>query len=250
MTTTLAVQAIRARGAAGPKVGPAENIAAAVPAIDTPERVKAAEIATRELNAAFLTVMLEGRYTDACLADTGADAPKFTDEDLKVIGTPLDFVGINVYRQNMCVEPSDQPPGYRAIPISASHPKMASAWHIVGPEAMYWAPRHIASLWSPKPIFITESGCAAADVIADDGNIYDTDRVMFLRARLTQLQRATSEGVPVNGYFLWSAQDNFEWIWGYGDRFGIVHVDFDTLKRTPKTSAQWFRETAKQNAVA
>jgi beta-glucosidase len=246
----LAVQAIRARGATGTKVGPAENIAAAVPAINTPEHVKAAEIATRELNAAFLTVMLEGRYTDAYLADTGADAPKFTDEDLNVIATPLDFVGINVYRPNMYVEPSDQPAGYRTIPISASHPKMASAWHIVGPEAMYWAPRHLTSLWSPKSIFITENGCAAADVIADDGKIYDTDRVMFLRACLTQLQRATSEGVPVNGYFLWSAQDNFEWIWGYGDRFGIVYVDFDTLERTPKLSAEWFRETAKQNAVA
>jgi beta-glucosidase len=77
-----------------------------------------------------------------------------------------------------------------------------------------------------------------------------SQRIMFLRACLTQLQRATSEGIPVNGYFLWSAQDSFEWIWGYGDRFGIVYVDFDTLERTPKLSAQWFRETAKQNAVA
>jgi beta-glucosidase len=246
----LAVQAIRDRGAAGTKVGPAENIAAAVPAIDSPEHVKAAETATRELNAPFLTVMLEGRYTDAYLADAGEDAPKFTDEELKVIGTPLDYVGINVYRPNIYVAPSDEPPGYRTIPISASHPKMASAWHILDPEVMYWAPRHVKSLWGPESIFITENGCAAADVIADDGNIYDTDRVMFLRACLTQLQRATSEGVPVDGYFLWSAQDNFEWIWGYGDRFGVVYVDFETLERTPKLSTEWFRETVRQNAVA
>ena len=72
---------------------------------------------------------------------------------------------------------------------------------------------------------------------------------MFLRAYLGQLQRATSEGAPVDGYFLWSAQDNFEWTYGYGDRFGIVYVDFDTLERTPKLSAQWFREAARQNAV-
>jgi beta-glucosidase len=246
----LAVQAIRDRGVAGTKVGPAENIAAAVPAIESPEYVKAAETATRELNAPFLTVMLEGRYTDAYLADAGADAPKFTDEELKVIGTPLDFVGINVYRPNVYVEPSDEPPGYRTIPISASHPTMASVWHIVDPEVMYWAPRHVRSLWDPESIFITENGCAAADVVADDGHIYDTDRVMFLRACLTQLQRATSEGVPVDGYFLWSAQDNFEWIWGYGDRFGIVYVDFETLERTPKLSAEWFRQTARLNAVA
>ena len=73
---------------------------------------------------------------------------------------------------------------------------------------------------------------------------------MFLRACLAQLERATSEGVPVNGDLLWSAQDNLEWISGYGDRFGIVYVDFDSLKRTPKPSADWFRQTARQNAVA
>jgi beta-glucosidase len=246
----LAVQAIRARGAAGTKVGPAENIAAAVPAIDTPEHRKAAETATRELNAPFLTVMLEGRYTDAYLNDAGGDAPKFTDQDLKVIASPVDFVGINLYGPNAYVAVSDQPSGYRTIPINASHPKMASSWHLLDPEVMYWVPRQVKSLWDPASIFITENGCAAADKIAEDGNIYDTDRVMFLRACLTQLQRATSEGVPVNGYFLWSAQDNFEWTWGYGDRFGLVYVDFETLERTPKLSAHWFRETAKQNAVA
>src|SRR5262245_752651 len=96
----LAVQAIRAHGRADTKVGFAENMLVAVPAIDTPEYVKAAEIATREMNADFTTVMLEGRYTDAYLTKTGADAPKFTDEELKIIASPLDFVGINVYKPN------------------------------------------------------------------------------------------------------------------------------------------------------
>jgi beta-glucosidase len=86
-------------------------------------------------------------------------------------------------------------------------------------------------------------------VVADDGKVYDSDRVMFLRAFLTQLQRATSEGVPVDGYFLWSAQDNFEWLDGFGNRFGLIYVDFDTLERKPKLSAEWFREAARQNAV-
>jgi len=72
---------------------------------------------------------------------------------------------------------------------------------------------------------------------------------MFLRAYLTQLQRATADGVPVNGYFLWSAQDNFEWSDGYGNRFGLIHVDFKTQQRTPKLSAQWFREASRRNAV-
>ncbi len=116
-----------------------------------------------------------------------------------------------MYRPNVYVAPSGQPPGYRTIPISASHPKMASAWHIFDPEVIYWAPRQVMSIWGPTPIFITENGCAAADQISEDGNIHDTDRVMFLRACLAQLQRATSEGVPVHGYFHWSAQDNLEW---------------------------------------
>lgn len=245
----LAVQAVRAGGRAGTKVGFAENMAVAVPAVEEPGYVRAAETATRELNAPFLTVMLEGRYTDAYLAGAGTDAPRFTDEELQTIASPVDFAGINVYRPDMYVVPSGEPPGYRPIPISASHPKMASAWHIFGPEVMYWAPRQVTSLWGPRPIFITENGCAAADTVAEDGHVYDTDRVMFLRACLAQLQRATSEGIPVRGYFLWSAQDNFEWIYGFGDRFGLIHVDFDTLERTPKLSAQWFREAARRNAV-
>jgi hypothetical protein len=82
---------------------------------------------------------------------------------------------------------------------------------------------------------ITENGCAATDVITEDGRVYDSDRVMFLHAFLGQLHRATAEGVPVNGYFLWSSQDNFEWIFGYGNRFGIIYDDFDTLER----KARW-----------
>lgn len=245
----LAVQAIRANAPGDTKVGFAENTRIAVPVMDTPEYVKAAEVATRERNAGFTTVMLEGEYTDEYLASAGGTGPTFTDDEMKIIASPLDFVGVNLYRPNIYVEPSDKPPGYREVPINASHPKMQSAWHIVDPEVMYWGTRQLQSIWGAKSIFITENGCAALDVVAEDGRVYDSDRVMFMRAFLTQLQRATSEGVPVDGYFYWSSQDNFEWIYGYGDRFGLIHVDFDTLERTPKLSAEWFREAARQNAV-
>src|SRR5262249_14992606 len=87
------------------------------------------------------------------------------------------------------------------------------------------------------------------DALAEDGNIYDTDRIMFLRSYLTQLQRATADGVPVKGYFQWSTMDNFEWIYGYGNRFGLVYVDFKTQKRTPKLSAEWCRGTAHPSDV-
>src|SRR5215813_12307929 len=101
-----------------------------------------------------------------------------------------------------------------------------------------------------KEIHITENGCASDDVLADDGRVYDTDRIVFLRSYLTQLQRATADGVPVKGYFQWSTMDNFEWTNGYGDRFGLVHVDFKTQKRTPKLSASYFREVSRGNKVA
>jgi len=193
--------------------------------------------------------MLEGKYTDAYLKDVGKDAPKFTDDDLKIIGSPLDFVGINVYRPIAYVLASDQAPGWREIPFAKAHPKMFNSWLTLGPEAMYWGPKFVQSPWGVKEIFITENGCASDDVMADDGNIYDTDRILFLRAYLTQLQRATADGVPVKGYFQWSLMDNFEWNNGYGDRFGLVYVDFKTQKRTPKLSGAWFREAAWHNSV-
>jgi beta-glucosidase len=245
----LAVQAIRASGRPGTKVGPAENITVAVPAIETPENIRAAERATRELNAPYLTVMLEGRYTDAYLAAAGADAPRFTAEELKTIASPVDFVGLNVYTPGQYVQASDAAAGYTTMPLPASFPHMASPWLNVGPEALYWAPRHAASLWGMKDIYITENGTSAADQPAADGMIYDTDRVMYLRNYLTQLQRATAEGVPVRGYFLWSLLDNFEWADGYATRFGLVHVDYATQKRTPKLSAAFYREVIAQNAV-
>jgi beta-glucosidase len=245
----LAVQAIRAGGEAGTKVGFAENLSVAVPVIDAPAYVEAAERATRERNAGFTTVMLEGRYTDAYLAEAGGGTPTFTAEELTTIASPLDFVGINVYRPAWYVEPSDEPPGFRDVPINDSHPRMQSSWHVLDPEVMYWAPRQVQSIWDVKSIFVTENGCGASDAVADDGRVYDSDRVMFLRACLGQLQRATSEGVPVQGYFLWSAQDNFEWMDGFGNRFGLIYVDFDTLERIPKLSADWFREAARRNAV-
>jgi beta-glucosidase len=245
----LVVQAVRAMGREGTKVGPAENMPTAVPLIDSPEHVKAAEAATRDLNVHFLGPMLEGKYSDAFLKAAAKDAPKFTDADLRVIAAPVDFVGINVYIPTSLVIASDQPPGYRQIPFNVSHPKMFSAWHRLEPEVLYWAPRLLHSIWKPKEIYITENGCAASDEIAADGNVYDSDRVMYLRNGMAHLQRATAEGVPVKGNFVWSAMDNLEWTDGYGTRFGIVYVDFKTQKRTPKLSAAWFKEAARRNAV-
>ena len=246
----LAVQAIRASARAGTEVGIADNIINAVPAVETAADIAAAAKALRELNAAYLTVIMEGRYTDACLAEAGADAPKFTQDDLKIISSPLDFVGLNVYTPNNFVAASDDAKGYTILPLPDSYPKMASNWLTIGPEALYWAPRLAAQVWGIKSMYITENGTSAADKIDANGAINDLDRIMYLRNYLSQLQRATSEGVPVHGYFLWSLLDNFEWADGYATRFGLVHVDYATQKRTPKLSASFYRECIAKNAVA
>jgi beta-glucosidase len=219
-----------------------------VPVIETPETIAASERAIRELNAGYLTVVLEGRYTDAYLASAGADAPKFTAEDLRAISSPLDFVGINVYTP-VYVRAVGTAPGYEVVPFAKSHPRMASPWQLFGPEALYWAPRHLQKIWNVKEIYVTENGCGTADAPAADGVVYDTDRVMFLRSYLSMLQRATADNVPVRGYFLWSLFDNFEWADGFETRFGIIHVDFATQKRTPKLSAGYYAELIKRNAL-
>lgn len=126
---------------------------------------------------------------------------------------------------------------------------MFSFWHSFSPEVLYWAPRLTHSIWKPKAIYITENGCAGSDEMSADGKIYDTDRVMYLRNVMAHLQRATVEGIPVKGNFVWSAFDNLEWTDGYGTRFGLVFVDFKTQKRIPKLSASWFKEAARRNAV-
>jgi beta-glucosidase len=245
----LAVQAIRARGRAGVRVGPAENIAACLPAIDTPENIRAAEIATRELNAGFLGVILEGKYTDGFLEYAGKDAPKFTADELKIIGSPIDFVGLNIYAPQFYVVAKDRAPGFDVLPFPASFPHMNSEWLRLGPETAYWVPRLAAKVWDIKTIYISENGTSSEDKVAADGAVYDLDRIMYLRNYLTQLQRATAEDVPVRGYFLWSLMDNFEWIFGFEKRFGLYHVDFDTLARIPKLSAAFYRDVVARNAI-
>ena len=245
----LAVQAVRACGRAGTRVGPAENIAACAPAIDTPENIRAAEIATREMNAGFLNVILEGRYTSAFLEYAGASAPKYTADELKIISSPVDFVGLNIYAPQFYVIASDRAPGFSTLPFPASFPRMNSDWLMIGPETIYWVPRLAAKIWNLQTIYISENGTSAVDQPAPDGKIYDLDRIMYLRNYLAQLQRATAEGVPVRGYFLWSLMDNFEWIFGLKKRFGLYHVDFKTQRRTPKLSASFYRDVVARNAA-
>lgn len=245
----LAVQAIRAQARSGTRVGLAENYVCGTPVIETDENIKASILGTRVLNAPYLTVIMEGQYMEQYLRKEGSAAPKFTAEDLKIISSPLDIIGANIYGPTY-IRADAGPAGYAVVPLPASYPHMASSWLNVGPEGLYWGVRHLAQIWNVKDIYITENGCSSTDVVAPDGHIYDTDRVMFLRNYLINLHRAAAEGFPVHGYFVWSLMDNFEWADGYNLRFGIYYVDYKTQQRIPKMSAAFYKEVIRKNAVA
>jgi beta-glucosidase len=216
--------------------------------IESREHIEAARRATREGNAPFLTAVMEGRYTDGYLQREGANAPKVEAGDMKIIGSPLDFVGLNVYTPEY-VRADASPAGYTVEKRQSSFPRMASDWLYIGPEVIYWAVRNVSDIWKPRALYITENGCSADDVFTAEGRIEDTDRVMYLRNHLTHLHRVASEGYPIKGYFLWSLLDNYEWADGYSMRFGLHYVDFKTQVRTPKLSAEWYREVISRNAV-
>jgi len=245
----LAVQAIRANTPAGTQVGLAENPAVFCPIINTPEHVQAAQRATRLENAPFLTTVLEGKYPDEYLKQEGANAPHVQPGDLQAIGSRLDFVGVNIYAPQYVRADSTAPSGYAIVNAPESFPHMWSPWITVGPECLYWGIRNVCDLWHPPVMYITENGTSSSDALAHDGQIYDTDRIMYLRNHLASLHRAVAEGYPVKGYFCWSLLDNFEWADGYSKRFGLHYVDYKTHKRTPKLSAEWYKAVIAQNSV-
>ena len=244
----LAVQAIRARAKAGTRVGLAEDLKAITPLVDTPENIGAARIAMAEENASIMNVIQTGKYTDHYLAALGADAPKIADGDLRTISSKLDFTGMNCYTA-FYVRADGGTRGYAVVPDDAAHPHAPSEWLKFAPEALYWGPKLACEVWGIREMYITENGCSAADVLAADGQVYDTSRVTYLRNYLGQLQRGIREGVPVKGYFLWSLLDNYEWATGYSQRFGITYVDYATQKRTPKMSAMLYKSIIARNSL-
>jgi beta-glucosidase len=243
----LGVQAIRAHAAPGTQVGIADNTTFYVPVMETPEHVAAAKKATRIENAMFLTAIMEGRYIDEYLHSQGGAAPRVEANDFKAIGSPLDFLALNIYTPEW-VRADNGPSGYAHIPHIGSSPRMASPWLIVGPEVAYWGVRQVSELWGPKVLYISENGASADDPVTN-GRIDDADRVMFLRNYVTSFHRAVAEGYPLKGYFLWSLMDNFEWADGYTKRFGIHYTDFATQRRIPKLSAAWYKEVIRENRV-
>jgi beta-glucosidase len=243
-----AVQALRAHARQPLHVGLADNSTICVPVTETEENINAARKAFREQNAWLITPVMEGKYLDHSLEELGADAPVFTDEEMKVISSPLDFVGMNMYTP-VLIRHADNKQGYEPVAFSASHPKFHMPWLNFGPQITYWAPRFAKELWNVEKFYITENGCAADDQMNFDGEILDTDRVTYLREHFSHAARAVAEGWPLKGYFVWSLLDNFEWAYGFTRRFGITYVNYSTLERTPKLSAHWYRDLIRNRRI-
>lgn len=243
----MAVQAINAVSKC--RVGLAENIPNCSPILETPEHINATRNALRERTGMFLTPILEGAYHPAYMEAQGADAPVFTDDDMKIISSPVDFVGLNLYAPTYIRHDPSKACGYSEVECGPHYPRMHMPWLTIGPSITYWGPRLVAELWNVKAIFITENGCAYPDAPDADNKIWDTARVMYLQQHLISAHRAVSEGYALKGYFHWSLLDNFEWACGYSKRFGLHYVNYQTMERIPKLSAEFYSQVIRRNAL-
>ncbi|UPK75558.1 GH1 family beta-glucosidase [Nocardioidaceae bacterium SCSIO 66511] len=246
----LAVQALRAEGVSN--IGIASNHQPTWPASESPADQEAAAAYDTLINELFADPILRGEYPNGI----GDGMPGPVSEDLEVIASPLDWYGINYYQPTLVGAPgsttgaSPTLEGAEApveLPFDLGQipdvPTTDFGWAIV-PEGLtqmltWFRDRYGDSL---PPLYVTESGCSYHDQVAEDGRVRDRPRIDYHRAHLAAVADAVEAGVDVRGYFAWSLIDNFEWAEGYTERFGLVHVDFETQRRTPKDSYHWLRE--------
>jgi beta-glucosidase len=238
-----AVATIRAFAHAKPVIGVAHDSFVHYPVTGSEADLSAARqsifaVSRKDVfnNSWFSDPMILGRYPADGVALFGSDMPAIAPGDMAAIRQPLDFFGINIYQgigvragASGAPEPVPHPPGY---------PSTAMGWPIT-PPALYWGPTFYYERYR-LPIVITENGMAGDDRVQADGRIRDPGRIDFIRRYLSEYARAIADGVDGRGYFYWSIMDNFEWAEGYAKRFGLVHVDYETQKRTIKDSGEWY----------
>lgn len=247
-----AVQVIRDRAVRKPSVGWAVVGCAAIPVTTRTEDIEAARRATLRVGDEpgwlfnttwFADPALRGEYPEEGLQLHGKHMPDGFEADLPTIHQPLDFYGANIYQ---CIYVrADEDGKTQHVTAPPGGPYTHIGWPVT-PEALYWGPRFIHERYG-LPIYITENGCAGMDWVHQDGKVHDAPRIDYLSRHLCALRDAVADGVDIRGYFQWSILDNFEWGWGYDMRFGIVHVDFNTQKRTPKDSYDWYRHVVSSN---
>lgn len=229
----LAMKAMRAVGSSA-ELGIVLNQWTADPATDSQAD---RDLATWEYARSvqwFMDPIFKGHYPEYALRGHGANAPDVKDGDFDIIRQAIDFLGVNYYFRSFCS--AETPP--RQAPAALGTTDMG--WEIY-PQGLTELLVKLKGEYDLPPIYITENGMANPDQVID-GQVPDTKRIDYVQRHLAALKAAMKEGVDVRGYFLWSLLDNFEWNSGYAKRFGIIHVDYATQKRTPKASALWYRE--------
>lgn len=221
-----------------------------VPATDRPEDIAAARTATHSVtdknvhsNAWWLDPMFFGTYPDDGLELFAGDAPKVLAGDMETIRQPVDFCGFNIYSGDYFRAGANGKPEW--VPWPVGHSVTPSNFTVL-PASLYWGPKLLHERYQ-TPIYITENGFCSWDAIALDGKVHDKQRIDSMARYLIELGKAAREGVPVQGYFYWSILDNFEWLQGYKDRFGIIFVDYPTQQRVLKDSAHWYKEVIASN---
>ncbi|MFB9473433.1 GH1 family beta-glucosidase [Nonomuraea salmonea] len=233
-----AVAALRAAGAR--QVALTNNCTPVWPASSREQDVRAAEAYDILHNRLFTDPVLTGAYPDLS-AYTG-DLDFVRDGDLETVSAPIDALGVNYYNPTRIAAPTDEGLPFTDAGITG-HPTTAFGWPVV-PDGLRELLTGLKSRYGAAlpPILVTENGCSQPDVPGPDGTIDDAGRIAFLDGHIAALRRAMDEGVDVRGYFVWSLIDNFEWAEGYHQRFGLVHVDHATQRRTPKRSYHWYRD--------
>jgi beta-glucosidase len=173
--------------------------------------------------------------------------PDIHANDLAMIAVPTDFLGVNYYNRAVIKDdPAALPLRFASVRPDGEYTAMD--WEVY-PDALRALLVRLTRDYAPAKLYITENGAAYDDMLAPDGAIHDEARTRYLAGHLAAVHAAIGEGVPLAGYFAWSLMDNFEWAEGYNKRFGIVHVDYATQRRTPKDSARFFSAAIERNGL-
>ena len=249
-----AVQALRAHTKPDSKIGYVLSTQLTQPASEMPGDVEAARqavFAVRDRNqwnnSWWMDPVLLGHYPEDGLKLYGKDLPSFPAADLTEMKQPIDFIGMNIYKADTWRQGKDGKP--EQVPTPPGYPRSGVDWQPISPGCMYWGPRYFHEKYK-LPMSITENGLSTRDQIFLDGKVHDPQRADFMHRYLMELGRALREGLPITGYYAWSILDNFEWSDGYKQRFGLVYVDYQTQKRIPKESFDWYKKVIASNGAS
>ena len=177
----------------------------------------------------------------------GGELPFVRSGDMEAIAAPMDYLGLNYYSRAVMKADADGKPV--SVPAAPKEELTEMGWEVF-PQGLTDSLRRVHDDYGPPCIYITENGAAFADPAVANGRIADDQRISYVREHLKAARAAVAAGVPLRGYFVWTLMDNFEWGYGFTKRFGLYQVDPETLERTAKDSAYWYRDTIANNAVS